>query len=180
MMIWQLGLRRRDRQPLRIGILQILHHVITCSGDALRKRELYMHINIPQAQVLPLIPFTPNIHPKRERDLANNSLVIKTVETLTRAEQRKFLKDNVVQLFVQQIYSAVVRSLVAFGSQEGDFVLNYDEINFLARTFYREKLGSREAAFVCLGPAWDHHVHKGEHCELKKRQQRGTSFLFKK
>jgi len=86
---------------------------------------------------------------------------------LPAAERRKFLKTSIEQLFVQQIYSAVVRALIELGG----FELRTDQIDFLARTFYREKLGSNEAAYVCLGPAWDHQTHKGDECERWKQSQ---------
>ena len=86
---------------------------------------------------------------------------------LTPAEQRKFLKTTIEQIFIQQIYSAVIRALIAFGG----FELRTDQIDFLARTFYREKLGSNEAACVCLGPAWEHNTHKGDECEKKQKER---------
>jgi hypothetical protein len=92
---------------------------------------------------------------------------------LTPSDPHRFLKGTVEQVFIQQIYSAVIRSLVAFGREKDDFVLGYDEVEFLARTFYREKLGTHEAAWVCLGPAWSHkdRPHLGEH---KKAMEEGN------
>jgi hypothetical protein len=52
------------------------------------------------------------------------------------------------------------------------FVLDEEEVDFLAHTFYRERLGTKECAFVCLGPAWKHNKHKEESCEAKVRQER--------
>ena len=74
----------------------------------------------------------------------------------------------------------MVRALVAFGHEDGDFVLDHDEVDFLARTFYREKLGSQEAAYVCLGPAWKHDTHKGGHCRAEKleKQQQQETFII--
>ena len=94
-------------------------------------------------------------------NFANNNSVINTNETLPKSEQRKFLKTTLEGIFVQQIYSAVIRSLVAFGDGDGDFVLDKDECDFLARTYQREKLGAREAALVCLGPARRHSHQNG-------------------
>ena len=85
------------------------------------------------------------------------TLALVTSEPLAAPEKRKFVKVIVERIFAQQIYTAVIRALVNYGNAEGpgSFGLSKVEIDWLARTFYREKLGSQEHAYVCMWPAYD-------------------------
>jgi|SRR5579859_5826376 len=94
---------------------------------------------------------------------------MRTIEPLRPAEARKSVKSTIEQLYAQLIYAAVIRSLVAFGSGPDDFLLNEDEVEWLARTFYRENLGSQEHAYLCMGMAWEHTTHKSDECDVKRK-----------
>ena len=85
---------------------------------------------------------------------------------LKAGDRQKFLKTMAEQIFIQEIYSAVIRGLIA----QGGFVLRTDEIRYLAGTFAKENLGSQEEAVVCLAPAWVHTTHKGEKCAKQESE----------
>jgi len=66
------------------------------------------------------------------------------------------------RIFAQQIYSAVIRSLVSCRDVDGSsaFGFNKEEIDWLAQTFCREKLGSLEQASVCMLLAYDRDLNR--------------------